>query len=162
MDKKISISFEIDNSCEFPQVIIKADQRSEKIDKIIEAIEQCVYADKSRIPVNDGESIILLEQKDIMRVYTENRRVVVSTEAKDHESRMTLKEFEDILDKRYFVRISRFEIINLSKVFSFDLSMSGTIKVIFEGGSETWVARRYVKDILRKLDNMNRGGEGHE
>ena len=37
MDKKISISFEIDNSCEFPQVIIKADQRSEKIDKIIEA-----------------------------------------------------------------------------------------------------------------------------
>ena len=40
MDKKISISFEIDNSCEFPQVIIKADQRSEKIDKIIEAIEQ--------------------------------------------------------------------------------------------------------------------------
>lgn len=162
MDKKVSISFETDRSCEFPQVIIKADKRTEKIDKIIEAIERCVYADTSRIPVNDGDSIILLEQKDIIRVYTENRRVIVSAETGDHESRMTLKEFEDILDKGYFVRISRFEIINLSKVFSFDLSMSGTIKVIFEGGSETWVARRYVKDILKKLDNMNRGGEGHE
>ena len=162
MDKKVSISFETDHSCEFPQVIIKADKRTEKIDKIIEAIERCVYADTSKIPVNEGDSIILLEQKDIMRVYTENRRVVVSAEAGDHESKMTLKEFEDILDKSFFVRISRFEIINLSKVFSFDLSMSGTIRVIFEGGSETWVARRYVKDILKKLDNMNKGGEGHE
>jgi DNA-binding LytR/AlgR family response regulator len=162
MDKKVSISFETDHSCEFPHVIIKADKRTEKIDKIIEAIERCVYADTSKIPVNDGDSIILLEQKDIMRVYTENRRVVVSAEKGDHESRMTLKEFEDILDKSFFVRISRFEIINLSRVFSFDLSMSGTIRVIFEGGSETWVARRYVKDILKKLDNMNKGGEGNE
>ena len=162
MDKKVSISFETDRSCEFPQVIIKADQRTEKIDKIIEAIERCVYADTSRIPVSDGDSIILLEQKDIVRVYTENRKVVVCTETGDHESKMTLKEFEDILDKSFFVRISRFEIINLSKVFSFDLSMSGTIRVIFEGGSETWVARRYVKDISKKLDSMNKGGEDHE
>ena len=103
-----------------------------------------------------------MEQKDIIRVYTENRRVVVSTETGDHETKMTLREFEDILDRSFFVRISRFEIINLQKVFSFDLSMSGTIRVIFDGGSETWVARRYVKDILSKLDNMNKGGEGHE
>ena len=68
-----------------------------------------------------------------------------------------MREFEEILDKGYFVRISRFEIINLQKVFSFDLSMSGTIRVIFDGASETWVARRYVKDILRKLDKMNKG-----
>lgn len=162
MDKKVSISFEADPSCEFPQVVIRAKQKTEKIEKIIEAIERCVYADTSRIPINDGTSIVLLEQKDIIRVYTENRRVVVSTETGDHETKMTLREFEDILDRSFFVRISRFEIINLQKVFSFDLSMSGTIRVIFDGGSETWVARRYVKDILSKLDNMNKGGEGHE
>ena len=162
MDKRVGISFEVDPSCEFPQVVIRADKRTERIEKIIEAVERCVYADTSRIPINDGNSIVLLEQKDIIRVYTENRRVVVSTETGEHETKMTLREFEDILDRSFFVRISRFEIINLQKVFSFDLSMSGTIRVIFDGGSETWVARRYVKDILSKLDNMNKGGEGHE
>ncbi|MBR3635802.1 MAG: LytTR family transcriptional regulator DNA-binding domain-containing protein [Lachnospiraceae bacterium] len=157
MENRVNISFETDPSCEFPQVIIKADKRTEKIDKIIEAIEKCVHEDVSRISVSDGDSIILLEQKDIMRVYTENRKVVVCTDDKEYESKITLREFEEILDKGYFVRISRFEIINLQKVFSFDLSMSGTIRVIFDGASETWVARRYVKDILRKLDKMNKG-----
>ena len=75
---------------------------------------------------------------------------------------VTLKEFEDILDKDCFVRISRFEIVNLKKVFSFDLSMAGTIRVIFDGGTETWVARRYVKSIQEKLNILSKGGGEHE
>ena len=88
--------------------------------------------------------------------------MVISTDSGVYEARNSLKKMEEILSPSSFVRISRFEIVNLKKVFSFDLSMAGTIRVIFDGGTETWVARRYVKSIQEKLNILSKGGGEHE
>ena len=77
--------------------------------------------------------------------------------------RCTLRELEEILDARWFVRISRFEIINMNWVSGFDLSVKGTIKVTFEDGSYTWVTRRFVPSIGQRLaDLAERGDEQDE
>ena len=130
MDKSVGIRVEIDPGCKAPQVIIKADQESVQTQNIIKAIERCVEGEYPQVSTDNG----------------------------NYETRMNLKELEDILDDSSFVRISRFEIVNLKKVSSFDLSISGTIKVNFDDGSETWVARRYVRTIQEKL-SLKRGGE---
>ncbi len=162
MDGNINISLEIDSGCESPQVIIRTADKTELVEKVIRAIERCVDSETSMISVTDKDRVILLKQEEIYRIYTQNRRLVVCTADAEYESRLTLREFEEILDSSYFVRISRFEIANLNKIFSFDLSIAGTIRVIFEGGSETWVSRRYVKIIQDKLHNLNRGGGSNE
>ena len=116
----------------------------------------------SQVTVSVGENAVSMDQKEIIRVYTENRRVVISSISGRYVTRMTLQELELLLCEESFVRISRFEIVNLKKVSSFDLSMTGTIRITFEDGSDTWVARRFVRAIRDKLSENNKGGDRHE
>ena len=71
-------------------------------------------------------------------------------------------ELEERLDESRFVRISRFELVNIRMISGFDLSMAGTIKVSLKDGTETWVARRYVRTIQEKFMSINQGGKDHE
>lgn len=157
MNKKVDIKVEIDPSCKTPEVIIKTDQKTEYVDKMIYDIERTLSGDYPQIIAYCGDTCVLLNQWDIVRVYTENRKIVVRTLTEEYESKLTLRELEDILDESCFVRISRFEIVNLKKVFGFDLSIAGTIKITFVNKTETWVARRYVKAISDKLNTKGKG-----
>ena len=162
MNVKPEINVEFDSSCKVPKITIQTNQKTELIENIIYAIERCVEDEVPKVTAYSGETMVLLNQRDISRIYTQNRRLVIGTGDGSYESKLTLKDLEDVLDENIFVRISRFEIVNLRKISAFDLSIAGTIKVFFEDKSETWVARRYVKTIQQKLSRMGKGGERHE
>ncbi|MCR4896803.1 MAG: diguanylate cyclase [Lachnospiraceae bacterium] len=118
--------------------------------------------DRTHIAVYEGRKIVFISAKDILRIYTENRKLCIISPSGKYESRSTLREFEDQLGQLSFVRISRFEIVNLRKIRSFDLSITGTIRIYFENGEDTWVARRYVKEIQNRLEDLRKGGEGND
>jgi DNA-binding LytR/AlgR family response regulator len=65
--------------------------------------------------------------------------------------RRTLQSLEDVLDMHRFLRISRFEIINLDKVIRYDFTVSGTLRMELAGGMETWASRRFIPTIRRVL-----------
>lgn len=161
MSKDIDIKIEIVPECEKTQVIIRTSERNEKLEDLIKTIENYESQGLSKITAYDGDRAVLVNQKDIIRVYIENRKVIVRTEKDTLESRLSLKQFENILNQETFVRISRFEIVNLSGISSFDMSITGTIKIIFLDGTETWVARRCVHSIQEKLFQLERGGTHH-
>ncbi len=161
MNMKPEIKVEIDSSYKSPEITIKTNQKTELIENIIYAIERCIEGEVPKISAFKGDTVVLLNQWDIARIYTENRKLIIRTDEETYESKLTLKDLEEILDDN-FVRISRFEIVNLRKISAFDLSIAGTIKVFFENKTETWVARRYVKTIQQKLSRMGKGGERHE
>ncbi|MCR4793195.1 MAG: LytTR family transcriptional regulator [Lachnospiraceae bacterium] len=160
MDEKVSIRVETDPSMTGTEVIIRSGASPELIAGIARAIENSLNEEHPKIAAYDGNSVILVEQKDIVRVYSENRRIKLCTESSEHDVRLSLRDMEMMLDPSVFVRISRFEIVNLKKVTGFDLNMVGTIRVNFTGGSFTWVARRYVREIQNKLVNICGGGDG--
>jgi DNA-binding LytR/AlgR family response regulator len=153
LSKKIKIRLETDPSCHETEVIIRTGQKSEWIESLVRTIERCAEDEHPPVMAYKRGVMTLLDQQQLLRVYTENRRVILYAENGRYESRQSLRELEEALDKRYFVRISRFEIVNLRKAASFDFSNAGTIRVIFEGGTETWVARRYVQAIQQTLRN---------
>ena len=65
--------------------------------------------------------------------------------------RLRLYELEERLDRRTFIRVSHSEIVNWERVTALDLSLTGTIRVTLEGGTATYVSRRYVKKIKEVL-----------
>ena len=156
------IRVEIGPEFKKPSVIIRADHKSLLVENIIKAVEECIDEKYPKIAGFREGGIVLVNQAELIRVYTENRKVMMATESGDYEIRRSLQDIEELLDESYFVRISRFEIINLKKVCDFDFGISGTIRVTFTDGSATWVARRYVKSIHQKLTDYKKGGNDDE
>lgn len=160
MSGKVDIRLEIDSSCQKPEVIIRSDRQTELTDKMISALKRCLGDEYPPIAAYQRDTLVFVAQNDIIRVYTENRKLILHTKDGRYESRQPLKELEEKLDPEHFVRISRFEIMNLRKVSGFDFSNTGTIRVLFQDGSETWVARRYIQAIqqtLKRIDNREEG-----
>ena len=56
-----------------------------------------------------------------------------------------------------FLRVSRFEIVNLARVSKYDFTVVGTLRIEFENGTETWASRRYIPLIKERLS----GEEGY-
>ena len=157
MKEKPTIRIEIDPSCTVPEIVIRTDKKTAEIEKLIEAIESGNENDLPKLKGFNGSTMTLINRKDLVRAYTEHRKVLICTLSESYEARYTLRELEELLDEDHFVRISRFEIVNLDKVSGFDFSLAGTIKVNFENGTSTWVARRYVKAIEERLERLQAG-----
>ena len=151
MKNPVDIDIQIDPTCREPKVVIRTERMTQDIENIVYAIENCMDSGYPMIPVHSGSAVEFLSQREIIRVYVENRRLMVHSERGCFVARKTLAEIELLLNSSRFQRISRSEIINLRKVARFDFSKSGTILVTFDDGATTWVARRCVQSIQRAL-----------
>lgn len=148
----------IDKNCPKLSVLIKNKEHNDDVEGLISAIQE--FANK-KIPMVTAyfkNSVVMLPQRQIIRLFISNRRLMVQTSGRVYESKKTLSELEKILDGERFVQISKSEIINLRKVRSFDFSATGTIGVELENGENTWVARRrvrFVKEALAREENKH-------
>ena len=59
------------------------------------------------------------------------------------------------LDADHFLRVSRFEIINLQKAVHFDFTIAGELKILLEKDQIVYASRRYIPIIRDYL----KGGE---
>lgn len=166
MDQNIKIKIEIDESLTEPEVIIRASEESDYVKSLADSVRHFISNEQNErllIEVIRDNKTIYVEQPDIVRVFSEYRRIVVWTKDGGFQAKCTLKELEDTLDREWFIRISRFEIINLNIVSGFDMSIKGTMKVTFEDGSYSWVSRRFLLPVQKRLSELAReGGERYE
>ncbi len=144
----MQIEIKIDDNCIEPKLIIITNKVNDEINDIIHMLQ-------SKTPevitgfYNDLAEI--LSPEDIIRIYAEGSKTFASVNKKEYSLRQRLYELEEQLTKHSFVRISNSEIINLKKVRSFDLSLSGTIFVTLSDNTTTYVSRRYVSKIKQVL-----------
>ena len=67
--------------------------------------------------------------------------------------RCRLYELEERLSDADFVRISNSEIVQKGRILRLDFGLTGTIRLILEGGLETYVSRRYVSRIRKMFES---------
>ncbi len=160
MKNPVEIRIEIDPQCHDPVILIRTDQKTQRVEDIVHAIETCADSSSPLIAGYQGSEMELLSQRDIIRVYVEARKVRIRTGDGIYDSRKTLSWLESVLDPERFIRISRFEIVNIRRIARFDFSVAGTVHVVFDDGSVTWVARRHVRAIQLALRRLGEGKEG--
>lgn len=151
MKNMVDIDVIIDEKYNDPKVTIQTKARTRQVENIITAVETVSENDYPTLAGYNDDRIEFLSQRDIVRAFTEGRKIVIQTDAGQYYSNKTMSGVEDILNPDRFIRISQSEIINLYKVRCFEFNAAGTIGIELENGSRTWVARSRVKAVREMI-----------
>ena len=153
MKQRITVSFEEDPAAEGIEVRIRAKERGEDADALIASISGL---SQELITVIDPDgAFVSIPPFDIVSVSVDGKVLRIVTEEGRYTVRQTLQSLESRLEPQGFVRISRYELVNLDKVIKFDFTLGGTLRLELAGGMETWASRRNIPAIRKKL--MERG-----
>ena len=138
----------LEPGCAEPRLVVIAAEVTPELDALIRSLR----AGRPNLLAGfrDGAAE-LIEPARIMRIYAASQRVYCVTETGEYTLRLRLYEVEERLDKQIFMRISHSEIVNLTQVRRFDLSLAGTVCAVFKDGSKTYASRRYVSKIKDAL-----------
>ncbi|MBR4719538.1 MAG: LytTR family transcriptional regulator [Lachnospiraceae bacterium] len=153
MKSMVEIEVVINEKYIDPKVTIKTKANTRQVENIIYAIENASDNDFPQIVANDNDKLVFISQRDIVRIYTEGRRILLQTADEVYTVKRTLTGLEEDLNPGRFLRISQSEIINLYKVKCFDISVSGTIGVEFDCGIKSWASRSRMKQVREMLKN---------
>lgn len=143
----MKVELQIDEKNEEKKIIIQAKEMDDEIKEILEKFS----TKKESVKVSLDDDTYILKEHEIESIYTENGKVCVRTKDKIYYSKKRLYEFEKILSKDKFLRISNSEIVNFDEVRNFNTKFINTIYINFYSGYQTYVSRRYVKKIKEFL-----------
>ena len=146
----MKLNIEIDTNIEEPVALITTPRMTEEVTRVVDFISKLDDITTVISGIRD-DKVELLEQESIYRIYAEEGKVFARTESGLYQVRLRLYELEERLDDSKFVRISNSEIVNLKKVKSLDLSFVGTICMELSNKEVSYVSRRYVSKIKKKL-----------
>ena len=155
----MEIKIKIDPKCHDPVILICTAQKTQVVENIIQAIEACTDSDYPLITGYRNTAVELISQSDIIRVHVEARKIKICTDNGIFESRKNLSYIETLLNKERFVRISRFEIVNIRRITRFGFSIAGTVQILLDDGTLTWAARRYVRVIHQAINRFEKQEE---
>ena len=153
--KKLNVRFERDETLDDIDIVIRASEKDSEIDSLITRLTQ---NNRQQLSVFDRNGCTcVIYDSDIVTVTSDGKQVRVITANGAYGAKQTLQNVEELLTGGAFLRISRFEIVNLMKIRKYDFTIGGTLRIEFEGGMETWASRRYIPLIKKKLS----GEEGY-
>lgn len=145
----MKILFDIREKYREPEIHLCSDRRSKELLELRELLDGILRA---KITVHKNRETKSVTAYEIVRIYSENKRVYIRTKSETFEVRDRLYTLEESLGDRGFVRISNSEIVNISQIEKLDMSYAGTIKMFMKNGDETFVSRRYVSKIKTELN----------
>lgn len=126
---------------------IEISENCEEIENIIKYINEF---DKRKIAVFDGYNVVQINIEEIMYFYSDGNYNFCKTKNKEYRVKNKLYEIDKMSNN--FLKISKGCIININQVKSFDVGENRNIIVRFYDGSEQFVARRKIKEVMNYLD----------
>ena len=147
--KKINVSFEQDETLGDIDVIVRAAVNDDEVQGLISRITS--RASETIAVTGESGTLDVVSVSDIVLLSVNDKQVSIITENGRFVARQPLKRIEELLDTSRFVRISRYEIVNLNKVVRYDFTLGGTLRIELVGGMETVASRRCIPQIRRRL-----------
>lgn len=144
----MKVEITIDPTYKEPKVIILTDKVTDDIEYLMQSITATA---ESTLLAFSHKGVELIESKEIVRIYTERKKVFVQTISGVYTVRFRLYELEEKLNPQMFIRISNAEMVNRYMIKHMDISKTGTIGVELKNGIKTYASRRYVTKIKKDL-----------
>ncbi len=144
----MKLLFVIHEKYKEPEIHICSDKKTEEICDVRDALEKLLC---TQISAYKNQEAKTLSSFEIVRLYSENKKVFARTACETYEVRDRLYRLEELFCDKGFVRISNSEIVNISQIDKLDMGYTGTIRVYLKNGDETYVSRRYVTKIKEIL-----------
>lgn len=146
----IKVRTEILSEYENIEVIINANKLTPDVQKIIEVLQN-LGTSLDKIMATKDNDIFILNTKDIVCFYSEEKSNYCRTKKGIFKVKETLYELEEKLISSDFIRISNSCIININHVECFNTGIVGTIIVKFKDGQIEYVSRRRVSKVMKQL-----------
>jgi DNA-binding LytR/AlgR family response regulator len=106
----------------------------------------------TRIPVRDGDTLILVPTSRVAAVAAHGERLIITTlDRQRHSMYYRLKNLEARLDPAEFIRLSRGMLANVNAISRIITGSSGTNRVILENGDEVGMSRIQTQRLRHVL-----------
>ena len=128
------------------EVIVYAHEKSRLVSEIEILIEDSA---SELIGFNRGEAT-RLSAGDVYCFMVEDGKLFADTENERFLVKSRLYKVEEKLPQN-FVKINQSCIANIKKIKKFDVTVSGTLKVVFKNGYTDYVSRRNIKNVKERL-----------
>ncbi|WP_455682745.1 LytTR family DNA-binding domain-containing protein [Thomasclavelia sp.] len=97
------------------------------------------------------DEVVILNQKDILYIYTNENKVFASCNNKEYLLKYRLYELETILNES-FVRISNCQIVNKQYIQSFKREGIKTVAIILKNNTKLYISRRYLGIVKKRIE----------
>lgn len=134
------------NSEREEEVIVYAKEKN----SLVKSIEDLVNGADNYFTVQNERGIKRITEKEAYCFYIEDKKVYALTEKEKLLLKMRLYSIEEKLSED-FIKINQSTVINIKKIQRFDVSVTGTLKVVLKNGYTDYVSRRRIKNVKERL-----------
>lgn len=106
---------------------------------------------KDSVAVISGDSILMLQTKDIFYFDSVDDKVFAYTKDKNYEIKMKLYEIEEDYSFSSFIRVSKNTILNIKKIEHLSPEFNGRFIAKLVNSEKVMISRGYVPSLKKKL-----------
>jgi len=147
----IKVRTNISDEYEDIEIVINAPEKNSQILDIENELLRLSSNTIEKIVGTQGNDIFLINVSDIITFYSEEKNNFAKTKDGIFKIKEKLYFLEENLPQKSFIRISNSVIVNIEKVKCFNTNIIGSILVKLIDGTEEYVSKRRVSDVMKFL-----------
>jgi len=119
--------------------------------KTVERIEAAIKSIDMQIECHSGDALKLINVSDINYIESVDKTTVVFCENGNYKTKFRLYQIYEKLEDRGFIQISKYCIINISKLEKVKPLLNSHLEATLSNGTCLHVTRKYLSGMKRKL-----------
>lgn len=147
----IKVRTNISKEYENIEIIINAPEKDNQVLDIENDLLRLNSNTIEKVIGTQGNNIFIINVSDIITFYSEEKNNFAKTKDGVFKIKEKLYYLEENLPQKSFIRISNSVIVNIEKVKCFNTNIIGSILVNFIDGTEEYVSRRRISDVMKFL-----------
>lgn len=148
---KIRFEMKAEFSEKDPHIIIQAAQLTDQAREVMEYLEQFSKTNQVVIPIRTDDYLVMVKIEDLILADIDKNLLTIYTVDGIYKTKETLTNFQNRINRRNFIQISRHSIINIDHLESLSDSFSGNMMAKMTRGIKSSVSRKYVKSLMNYL-----------